>query len=484
MLELRNPILIVILTSSIVIGSSHLTRGHEWGDDFASYVMQAKSIWNGDMQDFIEHNSITIYRSSSQIGPVAYPWGYPLILTPVYAVKGISPLGFKLPGLFFFSGFLICLYLLMRTHLRRTESLLLVSLFAFNPLLLDFLDQILSDVPFLFFSTLALLWMVNENKHGTIHYALLGVVMAFAFFVRTTGILLLISFLAIEILRIWNAPTTRESNTGVLKNIVVVLTTFGALWAAYSLIFPGGSESYFDQLGRFKFEAVLPSFLAYLQLFSLFLGTSLIWKYLYYLLLIFFLIGVWVCRKKNIIFIIFFILWMTLLIIWPVWQGPRFIFPLLPIFIYFAFQGMKSVINNLPDKYHQIGERTVQMFWFLIAVIFLLNSTIRASANLRNNRSINGPFDPYSLEVYTFINEKTPANSLIIFFKPRALRLMTDHDAISITECDRIPLGDYLVLSRKVGENLQIPPEEIETCSLPLDEVYRNRRFIIYEILK
>ena len=63
--ELRNPLLIIILLLSMVIGSSQLTRGHEWGDDFASYIMQATSILNGDMQNFVEHNSFTIYQSSS-----------------------------------------------------------------------------------------------------------------------------------------------------------------------------------------------------------------------------------------------------------------------------------------------------------------------------------------------------------------------------------------------------------------------------------
>ena len=116
-------------------------------------------------KNLLNITAFTIYQSSTQIGPVAYPWGYPLILTPIYAIKGISPLALKLPGLFFFAGFLICLYLLTQgTASRTTESLLLVSLFAFNPMLLNFLDQILSDIPFLFFSTLALLLMTNEKK--------------------------------------------------------------------------------------------------------------------------------------------------------------------------------------------------------------------------------------------------------------------------------------------------------------------------------
>ena len=175
---------------------------------------------------------------------------------------------------------------------------------------------------------------------------------------------------------------------------------------------------------------------------------------------------------------------MLLLIVWPIWQGQRFIFPLFPIFIYFTFQGMKSVISKLPENYHQSGQWIFYGFWLSIIGIFLFNSSIGAYANLQNNRAINGPFDAYSMEVYNYIKEKTPPDSVIIFFKPRAMRLMTDHDTLMSTECERMSLGDIIVLSRKVGENQQIAPEQINACNLPLDEVLENRRFIVYEILK
>src|SRR4030095_7945340 len=137
--------------------------------------MQAKSILNGTTLEFVEHNSFTIFESSNQIGPVAYPWGYPLILTPIYFLKGINPLALKLPGLFFYAGFLICLYLLFKNRVTPTENLLLICLFAFNPLLIQFLDQILSDVPFLFFSTVALFLITNDDKRNNIHFVLIGI---------------------------------------------------------------------------------------------------------------------------------------------------------------------------------------------------------------------------------------------------------------------------------------------------------------------
>jgi len=482
MSELRNSILIIILVVSTVIGSSQLTRGHEWGDDFASYIMQAKSIVNGDMQEFIEHNSITIYQSSSLIGPVAYPWGYPVILAPAYAIKGVGPLALKLPGLFFFAGFLICLYLLIRNRLTTTESLLLVSLFAFNPMFLGFLDQILSDIPFLFFSTLALLLMTKyEAKQSLFQSIILGGVIFYAFFIRTTGIVLLAGYLAYQMLCIYRK---NEQSKIITAYSLTVSLAFVFLWLISSLIFPSGQSTYFEQLKGFTFTTFMGNISGYVALFRFFFGTFTAWIYIYYVLVVFFFVGVSARRNTDPSFIIFFVIYFGLMLIWPEWQGPRFIFPLLPIFIYFTFQGMKSVISKLPGNYQQSGRWIFYGFWLSIIGIFLVNSSINAYANLQNNRSINGPFDPYSMEVYNFIKEKTPPESVIIFFKPRAMRLMTGHDTIMSTECDRMSLGDYIVLSRKVGENQQIAPEEIDACNLPLDEVLKNRRFIVYKILK
>ena len=478
---MQTRLLLLIVIASLIIGAATLRRGHEWGDDFASYIMQAESILSGTTEEFVEHNSFTIFESSTQIGPVAYPWGYPLLITPIYAIKGMSPLALKLPGLFFYAGFLICVYLLMKNRLTQTESLLAASLFAFNPLLIQFLDQILSDIPFLFFSTLALLLMVNGNKHGLRDYILIGCVIALAFFIRTTGILLLVSYIALESLMAWRDQETIKRSAW---NIFIVGGTFGALWLTYALLFPGGGESYFAQYQDFQIQTAIGFIYQYFQIFNLFFGENVIWKTLYPILLTFFLIGAWKQRKQDVLLIIFFVLWLFLLITWPFWQGPRFIFPLLPIFIYFTFQGMKYILARLPEKHTRAGQWVFHGFWLLTIGFFLFTSAANAYVNLQNERTINGPFDPYSREVYDYIQEKTPADSVIIFFKPRAMRLMTGRDTIMSVECGRMLKGNYLVLSRKVGENQQIPPEEIDACHLPLNEVMKNTRFIVYEIQK
>jgi len=481
MRELRNPFFVFIILLSLLIGSSTLTRGHEWGDDFASYIMQAQSILDGDLAGFVEHNTFTILESSFQIGPVAYPWGYPLLLTPALLLKGVHPLTLKLPGLFFFTGFLACLYLWTKNRLTRTESLLLVSLFAFNPIFVKFLDQILSDIPLLFFTSLSLLLILNHKPENPLwKYLVLGAVLFFAFFVRTIGIILLASFLVYQFITFFR---NKESRRIILGKSAATLLIFILLWLGTSQIFPNGQGSYLEQLKGLTLAIFKENVSNYFYLSASFFGTGLAWTYVYYVLVIFFLSGAWTRFSQDQPLVIYFALYFIAMLFWPEWQGIRFIFPLLPIFLYFAFQGIRFVINRIPGQYRQISQGMFYSFWLVTVGIFLINSSARAYANLLDNRKINGPFDPYSSDVYNFIRTETSADSVIVFWKPRAMRLFTDRDTFMSTECDRLPLGDYVVISKK-AENSQVPLEEIDQCNFKLNNVFENQRFIIYEVPK
>lgn len=481
---MRKVILGGLIVLSLLLGASMLTRGHQWGDDFAWYILQAKSLLGGTMDEFMEQSAFTNGQSTTHLGPLAYPWGYPLILAPVYAIKGISPLALKLPGVLFYAGFLVCLYLLMRDRLSPAESLLIVSLFAFNPLLLQFLDQILSDIPFLFFSTLSLFLMTRRDRHHSLLLSgLIGVTIFWTTFLRITGVLLLGTLLIVAFFRFMKHRRDSGKRMEIIQHTLVICVTFAVLWVLSLVLFPSGGESYFSQYAQLV-ETARRFAPAYFHVFSLFFGEAPAWRYLYYLVVIFFLLGAWKRRREEPIFLLFFVLWLLVHITYPYWQGARYIFPLLPIFVYFAFQGMKVIVEQLSDKYRQIGQWALYGLWLLIAGIFLFTSSRHAYVNLQNNREINGPFDPFSTAVYSYIKEKTPPESVIIFFKPRVMVMMTGHPTIMSTECDRMYRGDYLVLSRKVGENQQIPPEEIDACNLPLERVLRNNRFVVYKIEK
>jgi len=483
--QLKDPLLIAILILSIALGSSHLTRGQDWGDDFAAYIMQAKSIVQGNMPEFIQRNSFTINTSTENIGAVAYPWGYPLIIAPVYAIAGLDLSALKLPTLLFYAGFLVCLFILMRRKLDRGKSLLIVALFAFNPTYLQFLDHILSDIPFLFFSTLALLWMdFCEDDHRAAFAWALGPVIFMAFFIRVTGIFLLLVFSCVQVIQIIRHRNDLDLIRRTIRLMLIVWLVFGALGLISALVFPAGSESYISELASFSAGTFLDNLSSYFQVFGSFFGTDAVSALIYYFAFVFFVLGLWIRKKRDAIFIIYFFIVVASLIIWPYFQGIRLILPLLPLFLYFAIQGLSFTVEHLTWKRYEFGKVVFYGFGLVIVLSFFTTSTVHAYTNIRNDRQVSGPFDKYSIQTYDFIKNETPADSVIIFFKPRLLHLMTGHDTFESTKCQPMHLGDYLVLVKGPSKYRQIPVGLIKMCHLDLREVFENEVFVAYRIQK
>jgi len=125
-------LLCLLVMSSLVVDTFKLTRDNGWGDDFAAYIMQAQSIAEGRMDEFVQRNAFTIENSSRPIGPVTEPWGFPLLLAPAYAIFGLKILALKFVVTACFTVFLIVFFFLARVILADTESLLITAVVAFN----------------------------------------------------------------------------------------------------------------------------------------------------------------------------------------------------------------------------------------------------------------------------------------------------------------------------------------------------------------
>src|SRR4030067_1645665 len=129
------PLALILLSTALAF--SLLTKDHEWGDDWASYLMQAVSITEGQTGEFIQRNTFTMRESTHFIGPDAYPWGFPALLAPFTLACGpLNVFCLKFVNLIFFALFLWVFYALLARRLPPLESALLLAVFAFSPLLL------------------------------------------------------------------------------------------------------------------------------------------------------------------------------------------------------------------------------------------------------------------------------------------------------------------------------------------------------------
>ncbi len=487
-------VLIAILITYLFTALASLSHGHAWGDDFAAYIMQARSILHGTEKQFFVQNSFTISNSSSIIGPTVYPWGFPLFLAIFYAIFGLNPLGLKVINIFFFLFSLMALFWIFKKRLPLWEVILLVAVLAFNPRLLSIHNDILSDITFSFFSTLSILLIDRlicdheDSPASTISNLFLGLFIFIATFVRTNGIFLLgvlIGCQAIVIRRQWKAAAVDKK---ILFRHLIPYLVFAILWFLSIVILPNGDTSYFQYFSLQSIgENVRSNSIYYYHLVEIFFTSTSptrTTQILYGFLLAFFLLGIVARLEKDYAFIIYSIIYIGLLLAWPEVQDARFLLPIFPFFIYYSYQGMKVGFSNLHGHYRKAGLFITVLFWSGILVLFAIQSGRLVRANLAAGRQEAGPFDMSSTEMFQFIRTNTPPDSVIVFFKPRAMRLMTDRNAVEINTCNKLSIGNYIVLDPESDPGLQVSVDKINTCGLKLIQSFKNDSFIVYQLIK
>lgn len=494
-------IALIMLLAGIMSISLYST-GQFWWDDFASYILQARAILDGRMVEFVAENGRAIAQSTYPVGPAAYPWGFPLMLAPIYALAGLSITAFKLVNTVAFVAFLAVFYAYARQRFNLLLSAALVSVLAFNPSLLKAQDLIQADFAFLLATTASLFLLDLQWRTGRSpawQKIVLGVLIFWSFFLRTNGILLLGPLALVDFFQ-W-----RSNPQPGFRLISLPYLAFLALFGLSLILFPGGQSSYFEHYELFFSPARLfENFLFYLTLpgwlfnglplstlFFALTGLACLW-------------GISQKARAELPALAFSLLTMAIFITWPERQGLRFIYPILPFYMVFAAHGLTDIVNRIRLKYRPStapprtggsaqGWILDTEHWILpsallgtLALISLLTTFQQANWQLFSREEINGPFDPVSAEMFAYVREKTAADSTIIFFKPRLMKLMTGRYSILIEDCARINEGDYVVIHEKQERNGQIHPDEIKTCNpnVALQIAFKNQRFTIYQINK
>jgi hypothetical protein len=154
-----------VLLGAIGLVHGYFQRpGHPWGDDFAQYLMHARNLAEGRPYAATGY----IYNPHyPQIGPPAYPPGTPVLLAPVWRLWGLNWTALKIV-------MIICLLIglagtawYFRPWMPLPVRALLVALLGLNHFFLDQTNAIGSDLPFLMWLYLALVFL--EQAEGAAH---------------------------------------------------------------------------------------------------------------------------------------------------------------------------------------------------------------------------------------------------------------------------------------------------------------------------
>jgi len=489
---------LIALTSFLVIGE--LNYGHDWGGDFAAYIKQAKHVIDGNLQAYVDFNRFTIENSSHGLGPTAYPWGYPVLLAPIVANYGVNLLALKSIGVASHILFITLFWFLFRKGMSPPLFLLLVAFFALNPVFVDYSNDIVTDIPYLFFSMLSIL-LIQRNIQDIGNkptysmwweYSLMGVLIAFSTTIRSNGVLLLFTlalsqgFWLISTLFtiMWvdssdgEAVRKKRESLENLRRIVPVnivpYLSFVIFYSIWRAIFPAGGEGHVSAiLTKFSFTLVVNQMSGYFTLFSEFFWVfPTPYKHLWFGATIpLALWGIIANYRRDTAFIVFILLNLLLLFVASFSRDIRYLFPVLPFYLYFTFVGIDQSIKSIPEKFTRVGYFCL---YFIVCVYLLTSFYLVNRHNLNNlvNKSkyvARGPFNSLHNDMFGFIKANTESNSVVVFMKPRVMTLRTQRKSLSLHRIQYIEKSKiwktnptYLTILKSVSSYQQLPPSEVQ----------------------
>ncbi len=487
-------IIILILPFYLILSVSFLTMGQDWGGDFAAYLMQAESIKDRTVQQYIEENTFTIKNSLPGLGPILYPWGYPILLLPAICLMGINLWAIKAINILFYLFFLICIYFLFVNRMGKFKIIVILSLFAFSPVLLEAHDFIFSDIPFLFFSTLSILLMDIFVISGRrlfskkIDYLLLGVSIFIAFSIRQNGALLLLVLILCQIIQAFSCIHNKQFKFNRFIPDILFSSTLLILLAAYEQIFVNDSTHLVFILENI-FEMPIPIIKKlhyYLLLLPTFITNLFFEVYINQIIVIvlfpFMIAGLFHRWKSDYHFIFYSGFTLGLYLLFPS-LNYRYIIPILPFYVYFVLVGTGQLRSFL-ERIHLPNLKILGNALIIIVVIFeLATSYALAAENLRNNREMPGPFDPVSAEMFQFVSNNTEPESIFAFNKPRVFRFFTGRNSFRATRCKNLLLADYLLV-RKDKDEYWDSEKRLEKCrpGIKFKPFFENQNFLIYSL--
>ncbi len=426
----RNFLIFVgfLLLPLLFIGTLH---SHDWGDDFAQYIHQAGNLVKGISQA----ETGFVYSQKNYIGPQAYPMGFPLLLAPVYAITGNSITAFILLISVFYLLMGIFIFLFYKNYFSQPIALLLMLILIYNPQMLLFKREVMSDIPFTVILVACFILHSKLKGSNYYHYILLALLTGFLLILRPAGIVFvfaLLTHLAIEMYR--NRENVGKSISIFFIIALVPLFLYFGVNSFYFGIPSGGSindyllfyysgdylkvipENFSHHLQVFRYMFEPES--GVLKGFSVLLGSAI---------LTFSAIGFFtrLVRKPQIVDW-FFIYYVIMLLLFPNNNsGFRLMIPLGFIVLLYAAWGVKQLSSqSLLRKHSLIWITSLMVFSLYLPGIFQITRS--------QHFILEGPQQSNAKQAFEHIGRTIPKNEVVVFAKPRALALY----AGCISMCD------------------------------------------------
>jgi hypothetical protein len=481
--------------------------GHWWGDDWALYIRQAKSLVDGNAGEVTADNEFTVTRSlGAPFSPPLYPWGFPLILAPFVAVVGADIDALSIVPVLSACAFACAWFALVRRRLGTTVAFISTPAITLGPLLYSWTELIQSELPFLAV-TFGLLVALDRAVASRLltrpggrlwPLVLLGIGVAAAFTIRREGLAMSAAIAGAQIgLLTTGAPPRREwfrdpqlAARLLIPHLAALATVYALQWTLPSTLVPkydGTSVRNTYRFGDRHFKNIAevigvkrPWDRQVVVLGSSAVGTIAMWA-----LLILALAGVvaavTIHRRRDLHLVAYGVVAFA---IGGSFRSAinRYMTTVGPIVFLLALVGLATVVGW---RRRWIGLTAAALVAAVLVAGNLANANLRIDSATRtaNAGAIEfGPTHPSAVEMFDAVEANSDPDDIVAGPKARALTLLTARRAIQVDEYRPLPddwSPELVVVEINSPTDLEMQTEHADRYT----EIWSNSRFAVYQAL-
>lgn len=465
-------------------------RSHDWGDDFAQYIHQAKNIVQGIPQS----ETGFLYSQENFIGPKAYPVGFPLLLSPVYAVFGNNMKAFTTCISVYYFILALLLVLFFRKYFSLIPSVALTVILLYNPQMMLFKQEVMSDLPFTVLLVASILLYANFRKNNLVKI-LLVLTAGLMITVRPAGFVFLIAVLIDQSLLLLKKNDDQQKKLPELARVAAFMLLSSGIYvllnvAIFRIPSGGGLNNYlaYFQNGE-MIDTILTNLRHYPEVFlnlykpalGNYEGFSLLTGVLFLAMA---MAGLLKRITTRVEFVdIFFLLYLVILMVFPNNASAfRLMVPVSFLLLLYVATGLRSlsVLPSVSGKLKAAFLGILMLAFYMPGIRDIISTKYVIMA---------GPQKAETEQAFDYIRENVPENATVMFIKPRALSLYAERTGFadpSVTDMTKfhkqvIDAGvNYFLLNNDISS--ETSKRYIRVMNDRVDSVWSNETFALYRL--
>ena len=198
----RKYIYITILALTILlVNLMSIKQGHQWGDDFAQYLAQARAISDGTISQFVKDNTYIVLNSPVDMATPVYPWGFPLLMSFFVPFFGNNIIMYKIVCCVIDMIAAVALYLFLKHNMEDYKAFMIALCFGLDYSILKFCNNVISDMLFMILTLICFCLMSDyfDTEPRPMKLFVLGLIMGYSYMTRSQGVALLVAYMMCHI---------------------------------------------------------------------------------------------------------------------------------------------------------------------------------------------------------------------------------------------------------------------------------------------